>query len=191
MKIRVSNQGIDKTEAQASVLLFFTDERPLKGFSGLADWRMNGSISRLIVSGVISGAKGESILIDPNGRIKSGKLLMLGLGESAKFRGDDLSNAAASLTTQLLKIGVKKFSVAPPPAEYSPFDAVQSSSKIIRSIVKTLKEAGIKGNNISVTLLTDDINYKEVSDDVKKIVKEMKNPTPPAENQAPLPLPAS
>ena len=120
MKSRLSATDIDKIETEAIVLLFFSDERPLKGASGMIDWRMNGSISSLISKGMISGEKGESTLILPSARIKGKKILMMGLGDSTNFTEDSLKEAAVAIISQLHKIGIKNLTIAVPTPSKSP-----------------------------------------------------------------------
>ncbi len=63
----------------------FRDERPLRGGAGLADWRLCGGLSRLLVERSFAGELGERALLPSEARLASPRLLLLGLGE----RGDD------------------------------------------------------------------------------------------------------
>jgi len=40
-----------------------SDERPLRGDAGEVDWRVCGSISRMLLNGEVTGAPGEAILL--------------------------------------------------------------------------------------------------------------------------------
>src|SRR4051812_45878205 len=65
-------------------LPFFSDERPLRGAAGLADWRLCGRLSRLAQLGRIDGAVGESTLL-PGMRLPFARLVLYGVGDSDQF----------------------------------------------------------------------------------------------------------
>ena len=54
--------------------------RPLKGQAGMVDWRLNGSLSELILKDRFDGKRGEALLMPLNGRLPAKELLVLGLG---------------------------------------------------------------------------------------------------------------
>ena len=78
---------VDKIDADVIAVTFFEDERPLRGVAGLADWRLNGALSRLVMNETLCGREGESLLISTDGRILSPRLLLFGLGNSKSFDG--------------------------------------------------------------------------------------------------------
>lgn len=172
MKVKVSCRDIDRPETEVIVLLFFKDERPLKGASGLIDWRMNGQISRLIIDGHISGEKGESTLIVPNRRVRGGKILMIGLGDSSRFNGNDLFETAADITRQLLNIAVKDFVMAPPPARFTSFDLSHAVPVIIRGILDCLKSENAGSYDMTVTFSVDRSDLHKVASAVQKTGRE-------------------
>jgi uncharacterized OsmC-like protein len=49
MDIILSKERVDVQECDVLVTGFFRDERPLKGSSGLIDWRFNGMLSQLLI----------------------------------------------------------------------------------------------------------------------------------------------
>lgn len=72
--------------ADALVVTLFSDERPLRGAAGLADWRLCGRLSRLVRSGRFTGARGESLLLPPaRRRLPFERVVMFGLGASDEF----------------------------------------------------------------------------------------------------------
>ncbi|MDT8317899.1 MAG: M17 family peptidase N-terminal domain-containing protein [bacterium] len=152
MKSRLSATDIDKIETEAIVLLFFSNERPLKGATGLIDWRMNGSISRLIDKGMISGEKGEATLILPNKRIKGKKILMAGLGDSSRFGEGSLKDAAIAIMRQLDKIGIKNFAVAMPPLLKSHISVKDAATTLLGQLVETIETDKLKGSQVFATL---------------------------------------
>jgi len=81
MDIILSIEDADLQECELLVTGFFQDERPLKGTSGLIDWRLNGMLSHLLKQGRMSGEWQESILIPSYGRVIPPLILLLGLGK--------------------------------------------------------------------------------------------------------------
>jgi len=168
LNIRLSSEGIDKAETGAIVLLLFKDEKPLKGACGLADWRMNGGISSFIMNGAICGESDELVLIDPGGRIKSEKILLVGMGKSSCFREDHLSRAARDATVQLVKIGIKKFVIAVPPARFTNLEARFASSAVLKGLLES------KGHDdLDVTLTGEGVCTNRVLFTLEKLAREI------------------
>ncbi len=175
MKSRLSSKEIDKLEAEAIVLPFFSDEKPLKGANGLIDWRMNGSVSRLLMEGKISGKRGESILILPRKRIKGEKILMVGLGDSNDFNGNLLEGTSAEILRQVVKIGVENFAIAIPPREKGSITTAVAATSIIQGMIDAAKENNIDGDKIFVTLAVDKASMNEAKQATDKLQKELNN----------------
>lgn len=86
-------RALDEVRSDALALPFFEDERPLRGAAGLADWRLCGRLSRLLVRGKVRGARGERVLVPVRPRLGFEKLFLFGLGKRAEF--DETSFVAA------------------------------------------------------------------------------------------------
>lgn len=78
-------RALDGIRSEALALPFFEDERPLRGAAGLADWRLCGRLSRLLVRGKMRGARGERVLVPARPRLAFEKLFLFGLGKRADF----------------------------------------------------------------------------------------------------------
>lgn len=85
MDIILSKERVDGQECDLLVTGFFKDERPLKGSSGLIDWRFNGKFSRFLIEKNLSGDWNETILIPSQGRVMPRMILLLGLGEMKEY----------------------------------------------------------------------------------------------------------
>jgi hypothetical protein len=81
-----SNTPLDEVVAQTALLTIFEDVRPLKGMSGLADWRLNGKLSQLVLDNRLSGVLDEALLMPTQGRLDSQELLIMGMGAKSKIR---------------------------------------------------------------------------------------------------------
>lgn len=73
-------EALDPLPVDTLCLFVPEDERPLAGTAGFVDWRLCGQLSRLLVDGFFSGARGESLLLPSGGRIGAPRVVVLGLG---------------------------------------------------------------------------------------------------------------
>lgn len=78
-------RAIDDLRCEAIALPIFSDERPLRGAAGLADWRLCGRLSRLLLHGRIRGDRGERVLVPARPRFACDKLFLFGLGLLSEF----------------------------------------------------------------------------------------------------------
>lgn len=101
MKIKVSSESLDALMYDSLAFGFFSDERPPRGYCGLADWRLNGLVSNLIAEGRVTGAFMEKILISPDHRIPSSKIFLVGLGESTQLTYEKLYTAGCTILQTL------------------------------------------------------------------------------------------
>lgn len=74
-----------QTPCESMALYVFSDQRPLKGFSGLMDWQLCGFLSRLIYQNRLKGEWGEKILIPGAPRLPIERIFILGAGPSTEF----------------------------------------------------------------------------------------------------------
>ena len=93
--VTASLESLDELEAELIVLPFFSDERPLRGASGLIDWRLCGALSRKLMAGYLDGHFGERALIAAPPKLRAEGLLLVGLGESASFDAGVAEDACA------------------------------------------------------------------------------------------------
>jgi hypothetical protein len=70
------------------VLCMTSDTRPLPGAAGFADWRLCGRLSRLIVSGVVTGAPDEKVLMSSEGLLPMTRVLLYGFGKGSAIMDD-------------------------------------------------------------------------------------------------------
>jgi len=94
-------------------LPFFADERPLRGAAGLVDWRLCGRLSRLLLAGRLDGSFGEQTLL-PLTRLPFRTLLLLGLGEPARFTELRFLEAAKAVRDAVARLSVRRYALALP-----------------------------------------------------------------------------
>lgn len=80
IQLVLSSVPLDEIPGKVALATFFEDVRPLKGITGLIDWRLNGKISELILQGKISGQFSESLIMPAQGRLAADEILLFGLG---------------------------------------------------------------------------------------------------------------
>lgn len=95
-------KSLDELQTEVIVLPFFSDERPLRGAAGLIDWRLCGALSRKLMAGYVRGTLGEKALVANPGKLKSERLLLIGLGESASF-DQGVAEKACTLIAEALR----------------------------------------------------------------------------------------
>ena len=100
-------EAIDQAAAESLCLFVASDERPLTGLAGLADWRLSGRLSRLLRGGLLTGDAGEAVLTQPGARLAFRKLFLFGLGSSDQSEAALLLRIAEALR-KLVEAGVRE-----------------------------------------------------------------------------------
>jgi len=83
--VKIILQDIKKIDAEALIVGFFQDIRPLKGAAGQLDWLLCGALSSLLIKNKLKGALGEMALLTSQGKVPSQKIFLVGLGAKAGF----------------------------------------------------------------------------------------------------------
>ena len=71
----------DALVAEAVVVLYFTDKKLLDGSVALLDWRLDGQLTRMLLSGDVLGKAGEHVMLQNNGKLKADWVLFVGGGK--------------------------------------------------------------------------------------------------------------
>jgi hypothetical protein len=88
MELRFVTRELRKLDEVASEVLacaVFADERPHHGAAGLVDWRLAGTVSRLVDQGFLTGKRGEVVMLPLRPKLPFDKALLFGLGEREGF----------------------------------------------------------------------------------------------------------
>ena len=97
----------------ALVVPVWSDVRPLRGVTGLLDWRLCGRLSQMIREGRVSGAAQEKLLLVTN-RIPWRRLLAVGGGVSTAFDEDVFCATIECSLKALRGIGASSIAMALP-----------------------------------------------------------------------------
>jgi hypothetical protein len=93
----LSLDALDQVTVESLCLFIASDQRPLTGLAGLADWRLSGKLSRLLRAGLVSGESGEAVLTPPGPRMAFEKMFLFGLGQSEQGEETLVAQIAAAL----------------------------------------------------------------------------------------------
>jgi hypothetical protein len=114
LDMRLSRWDEVEHATDALVLTFFSDERPLRGAAGLADWRLCGRLSRLVRQRKITGKQHESLMLPPGVRLPFRRIMLFGLGDSAGFDEAAYRSNVRWLRDVVRRAGIKSYAIQPP-----------------------------------------------------------------------------
>jgi hypothetical protein len=97
----------------ALVVPIWTDVRPLRGASGLLDWRLCGRLSQMLREGRFTGTLGEKLLLVST-RVPWKRILAIGVGASDDFGTEAFRSAVECILSALRGIGAASIAIAPP-----------------------------------------------------------------------------
>ncbi len=139
MKIERYNRSLDELSTDLIVASLFETERPPRGVCGLADWRLNGFISRQLLTGSVRGTRDEWVLVPLHRRLPARRLLLVGLGRREDFSIMQVRHIAYKLA-KLIK-GLDTFDVAlslPPAVDEN------ESGDTERAVADVLQQSGLR-----------------------------------------------
>ena len=119
---------IDGLRFEAAALTFFENERPLRGATGLCDWRLLGRISRHIERGRITGRAGEITLVPARPRLPFDKLVLFGLGAREDFTMQAFDATVTAMLNTLQQLRLRTFVVALPGRSAGVVSAIEATS---------------------------------------------------------------
>lgn len=76
---------LDQAGSEVLVGCMTEDERPLRGLAGQLDFRLQGRLSSLLLSGYVKGKLGEVLLLPGKPALPFDKLLLFGIGPRRDF----------------------------------------------------------------------------------------------------------
>jgi hypothetical protein len=134
MDIILSIEDVDLQECELLVTGFFQDERPLKGTSGLIDWRLNGMLSHLLKEGRMTGEWQETTLIPSHGRVIPSLILLLGLGKVRDYSTLRLRDLFPRLFQTLRNLKSSKVCLSFPSNERYKVDCGKSAEVLLEGM---------------------------------------------------------
>jgi len=115
MKVLVDTRHLDDISGDLLGLWHFSDEKPLKGLSGLVDWRLDAKISQFMISGRIAGTWGEKVLLGAAPPLSGVKIIIIiGVGSISECSPQRIKDAAGLMIGTAMKLKAKSLSMALP-----------------------------------------------------------------------------
>lgn len=106
--------GLDKLELESLAVFVFQDVRPLRGVAGYIDWRLCGSLSRLIIAGHFEGRRDEHVLMPVTGTLNIKRLFIFGLGPLRTFSQSTLSSVCGTAIEVMGRAGATSIHLSQP-----------------------------------------------------------------------------
>lgn len=167
MDIILSSYGIDALDCEVLATGFFQDERPLKGTSGLIDWRLNGLLSRLLRQNKITGEWKETTLLPSRGRIPSKLILLFGLGRIEQYSSSRLRELSPYLINKVKNLKASRICFSFPSGQPYDLDSGKVAALLIEGIVDCLEgehdpadEEWVRG--LALFFMEEETRFREI-----------------------------
>jgi hypothetical protein len=102
------SRRLEEASAEVCACAIWSDERPVRGFAGLLDWRLGGRLSALLKSGFVRGDRGEALLLPGKPHVPFEKVLVVGLGARSAFGDGTFREAVARIARSLEGMRVRR-----------------------------------------------------------------------------------
>jgi hypothetical protein len=138
LRIEIDPGPIERARADLAVVGLYAAERPLRGATGRADWRLCGRLSQLVASGRLQGARGEAVLAPTRGGLRAPLLITLGLGPREGFQAGTWEAIAAEAVERGLKLGATAIALPLPDGEVGDFALLQRVEALVTGAARAL-----------------------------------------------------
>ncbi len=110
MKVSVSKAKIIESDDHAICFGIFEDQKQLKDELKELDSLLSGMIAELLQTGDFAGKLNQTALVYSGGKIKSKRVVLVGLGQRQKFDLDKIRQAAGTVCKKAKELKIKSFS---------------------------------------------------------------------------------
>ena len=145
----------DESMRDCLVLPVFKDDRPLRGAAGLADWRMCGKLSQFVKANRTTGDAGETLMMPPGRRLRFGRIMWFGLGETKGYSDERFRKDLAWIVDVVGKAGITEVTLQAPGRASGLIGA--------RRAVEIMLEDDVLGLQ-PITLLEDPAGQKDIAE---------------------------
>ncbi len=135
MEIQVAQERIERVKDKAVVVNLFEGVRRPGGATGAVDKALGGMIGHLIKGGDLRGTYKETVLFRTFGKIPAQRVLVVGLGEKAKFSLDRIREVSAKAARHLRDAGVDSFSTVVHGAGIGGFALQEASEALVEGVL--------------------------------------------------------
>jgi len=99
---------LDELNVELCACSIWVDERPMRGFAGLLDWRLGGRLSALLKAEFVRGDFGETLLVPGRPHLTFEKVLVFGLGVRSSFTDLTFRRAVARIARAIEGLRVRR-----------------------------------------------------------------------------------
>ena len=136
LDLRFTSMPLDELPCQAVVAFVFQDGFIIDGSFSRLDVKLGGLVSRLERNRVLTGARGERLLVASQGMIRSDKVLFWGMGSSTDCTREVLALRMEELGEVLSKMRVNVFGLHVPQVGGKQEGASLRLENILPAVVK-------------------------------------------------------
>lgn len=148
IRLKLIDGGPDKAPCGTLAVGLFQGERSPKGEAGWVDWRLAGALSRAILAGRVDGAAGSTVLM-PAKKLPCQRILVVGLGPQAEFKGKNLAVALDSVLEKIEGLQDTDLAVALPGTK--PWPAPRNAAEVLGE--KLLHGLAAAGRSATISIL--------------------------------------
>ena len=132
--IELSEFPPDQLAGEVLAVSLFEDDRPPTGPAALVDWRLGGHLSRLLLSGRLTGRRDERFVLEPTGKLPVEWLLVCGSG-ARTLAVPEFAGVVQQMASSCIQAGYRKIILGLPADAELPFSgAVQAVESAMRQL---------------------------------------------------------
>lgn len=128
----------DRVVADVAIAGFFTNERPLRGAAGLADWRLCGLVSDLLAAARLPEKVGQAVLLPTYGRLAATRVLLISLGRRSSLSAARIHEASAAAVRRGILLGARRIALDPPTGDEA---VARHAGTLLRAALHAVIEA--------------------------------------------------
>lgn len=167
IRLKLVDGGPDKAPCGTLAVGLFKGERAPRGEAGWVDWRLGGALSRAILAGRVDGSAGTTVLI-PAKKLPCRRVLVVGLGPQAEFKGKNLAIAVDSVLEKIEGLQDTDLAVALPGTK--PWPPPRNAAEVLGE--RLLHGLAAAGRSATITIL----GPPELLADVREWVRTQGDP---------------
>jgi hypothetical protein len=163
---------VDQLRCDTLVLHHFVSDRPLRGLAGFVDWRLNGFLSRLLLSGWVTGELQESVLMPGGQRLGVERILLMGLGHRSDYSPDRFRMVSLHTLGVLGKLGVSDFALSLPGLDALKIGSRQAVEIFLTALHQTYVTPRLASLDLQVSFVVPKAVFRDVSDPVESFERQ-------------------
>jgi leucyl aminopeptidase len=122
---------LDETPSEVLISSIFEDSLPPQGTTGLINWRMAGRIDRLILSGFLTGERGEVLMLPGKPQLTAEKIILFGLGSYDRFEEEVFDETIHQILTTLVNLCTRSAILELPGRQLDALSAEQAADRFL------------------------------------------------------------